>query len=92
MDENVSCDDDVVNDLATLHMRLKSSQVNIDNAMANFMDLVELYNTFKHFIELNNLPETGISSKFAKHGRTLSNAAFKTQLLYQYTSCLATRL
>ena len=71
MDENLSCDDDVVNDLATLHMRLKSSQVNIDNAMANFMDLVELYNTFKHFIELNNLPETGISSKFAKHGRLL---------------------
>lgn len=66
-----TCYSDIIDELAVLHARLKYAQIDIDNAMANFHELMSMYKVFTHLVELDNRPSVGILSYTTSHGRIL---------------------
>ena len=69
MDAHNKHGNDKVDELAALHARLKFSQINIDNAMANFHELMDMYKVFSHLRDLDNRPSVGLLSYTTSHGK-----------------------
>ena len=62
---------EVINEMATLHARLKKAQNNLDNACANFSGLLSRYKSFAHLVEIESQASSSILASTKKFGRTV---------------------
>eukprot|EP00816_Leptocylindrus_hargravesii_P000066 CAMPEP_0196828542 /NCGR_PEP_ID=MMETSP1362-20130617/94732_1 /TAXON_ID=163516 /ORGANISM="Leptocylindrus danicus, Strain CCMP1856" /LENGTH=459 /DNA_ID=CAMNT_0042209223 /DNA_START=402 /DNA_END=1781 /DNA_ORIENTATION=+ len=62
---------EVINEMATLHARLKKAQNNLDNARANFSNILSRYKSFARLVEIESQASSSILASTKKFGRTI---------------------
>jgi len=67
---------EIIDELATLHARLKWAQISIDNAVANFRELLRMYRIFVRLVDIDKRGSQGILSSLKIHGQIILRGLF----------------